>query len=48
MEKVDILPNDEIIIMSYVQLDESELEDWEAEILFFNDKNEIINKCKKK
>jgi aspartate 1-decarboxylase len=43
-----VQPNDEIIIMSYVELDESELEDWEAEILFFNDKNEIINNCKKK
>jgi aspartate 1-decarboxylase len=34
--------------MSYVQLDESELNDWEAEILFFNEKNEIIDNCKKK
>jgi aspartate 1-decarboxylase len=43
-----VQPNDEIIIMSYVQLDESELNDWKAEILFFNEKNEIIDNSVKK
>lgn len=39
-----VQPNDEIIIMSYVQIDEVELEDWEVIVLFFNNKNEIIEK----
>jgi len=33
---------DEVIIMSYVQVDESELTDWEPILLFFDENNNII------
>ncbi|MEJ6951472.1 aspartate 1-decarboxylase [Natronospora cellulosivora (SeqCode)] len=37
-------PGDEIIIMSYVFVDNSELEDWNPEILFFDQENYILEK----
>lgn len=35
--------DDEIIIMSYVQVDEQELKDWKPIILFFDENNNIID-----
>ncbi len=35
---------DEVIIMSYVQVEESELADWEPAVLFFDENNNLIDK----
>ncbi len=35
--------DDEIIIMSYVQVDEQELKDWKPIILFFDENNNLID-----
>ncbi|MFW5986323.1 MAG: aspartate 1-decarboxylase [Halanaerobiales bacterium] len=34
-------PGDKIIVMSYVRLEKEELEDWQPEILFFDENNEM-------
>ncbi|MFW6035045.1 MAG: aspartate 1-decarboxylase [Halothermotrichaceae bacterium] len=37
-------PGDEVIIMSYVMLDESEIKNWKPEVIFFDQNNNIVDK----
>jgi aspartate 1-decarboxylase len=37
-----VQPGDRVIIMSYVQLNEKELKDWQPKVIFFDENNNII------
>lgn len=37
-----VQPGDEVIVMTYLSVDEKEAEDWSPCILFFDDNNEIV------
>ena len=43
-----VQPGDEVIIMSYVMVDESKLKNWKPTLLFFDKKNNIIDEKKNK
>ena len=43
-----VQPGDEVIIMSYVMVDESKLKNWKPTLLFLNKKNNIIDEKKNK
>ncbi len=37
-----VQPGDRIIIMSYVQVNEEELKDWQPRVIFFDEKNDVV------